>query len=91
MYRDYIGFTFGIMEKKMETTIVYWGLYKDYGKENGNLAKCIQGAIIIIIVDVISIVAVEEGVGDDVEALGGHECHLRAMLGLGGPPKLSQN
>ena len=25
MYRDYIGFTFGIMEKKMETTIVYWG------------------------------------------------------------------
>ena len=23
------------MEKKMETTIVYWG-YKDNGKENGN-------------------------------------------------------
>ena len=47
------------------------------------IIKCIQVAIIIIIVDVISIVAVEEGVGDDVEALGGHECHLRAMLGLG--------
>ena len=24
------------MEKKMETTIVYWGLYWDNGKENGN-------------------------------------------------------
>ena len=26
----------GIMEKKMETTIAYWGLYRDNGKENGN-------------------------------------------------------
>ena len=29
----------GIMEKKMETTIIYWvifGLYRDNGKENGN-------------------------------------------------------
>ena len=26
----------GIMEKKMETTIVYWGLYGINGKENGN-------------------------------------------------------
>ena len=29
----------GIMEKKMETTVVYWGymgLYGDNGKENGN-------------------------------------------------------
>ena len=26
----------GIMENKMETTIVYWGLYGDNGKENGN-------------------------------------------------------
>ena len=29
----------GIMEKKMETTIVYWvyiGVYWDSGKENGN-------------------------------------------------------
>ena len=24
------------MENKMETTIVYWGLYGDNGKENGN-------------------------------------------------------
>ena len=26
----------GIMEKKMETTIVYWGYIKDNGKENGH-------------------------------------------------------
>ena len=26
----------GIMEKQMETTMVYWGLYRDNGKENGN-------------------------------------------------------
>ena len=26
------GLTFGIMENKMETTIVYWGLYWDNGK-----------------------------------------------------------
>ena len=25
-----------MMEKKMETTIVNWGLYWDNGKENGN-------------------------------------------------------
>ena len=25
----------GIMEKKMDTTIVYWGFYGDNGKENG--------------------------------------------------------
>ena len=25
----------GIMEKKMDTTIVYWGLYGENGKENG--------------------------------------------------------
>ena len=30
------GVYMGIMEKKMETTIVYWGLYEDNGKENGN-------------------------------------------------------
>ena len=24
------------MENQMETTIVYWGLYGDNGKENGN-------------------------------------------------------
>ena len=29
------------MEKKMETTIVYWG-YRDNGKENGNY-YCILG------------------------------------------------
>ena len=27
------------MEKKMETTIVNWGLYWDNGKENGNYWK----------------------------------------------------
>ena len=32
----YIGGYIGIMEKKMETTIVYRGLYRDNGKENGN-------------------------------------------------------
>ena len=26
----------GIMENEMETTIVYWGLYGDNGKENGS-------------------------------------------------------
>ena len=26
----------GIMEKKMKTTIVYWGIYGDNGTENGN-------------------------------------------------------
>ena len=26
----------GIMEKNMETSLVYWGLYGDNGKENGN-------------------------------------------------------
>ena len=26
----------GIMEKKMETTIVYWGYSGNSGKENGN-------------------------------------------------------
>ena len=26
----------GIMENKMETTIVYWGYIRDNGKENGN-------------------------------------------------------
>ena len=31
-----IGGYIGIMEKKMETTIVYRGLYRDNGKENGN-------------------------------------------------------
>ena len=31
VYRDYMG----IMENKVETTIVYWGLYGDNGKENG--------------------------------------------------------
>ena len=31
-----LGFIWGIMEQKMETTIVYWGLYGDNGKENGN-------------------------------------------------------
>ena len=31
IYGDYIG----IMENKMETTIVYWGLHGDNGKENG--------------------------------------------------------
>ena len=25
----------GIMEKKMDTTIVFWGLHGDNGKENG--------------------------------------------------------
>ena len=28
---------FGIMEKKMETIIVYWGFFGDNGKEHGNL------------------------------------------------------
>ena len=32
----------GIMEKKMETTIVYWGLYGDNGKENGNYNSILQ-------------------------------------------------
>ena len=26
----------GIMENQMETTIVYWGVYRDNGKENGS-------------------------------------------------------
>ena len=30
------GLGFGIMEKKMETTLVYWGVYIDNGKENGS-------------------------------------------------------
>ena len=30
--RGYIGIT----ENKMETIIVYWGLYRDNGKEHGN-------------------------------------------------------
>ena len=25
-----------ILENQMETTIVYWGVYRDNGKENGN-------------------------------------------------------
>ena len=32
----YIGVIEGIMEKKMETTMVYWGYRGDNGKENGN-------------------------------------------------------
>ena len=32
VYRGYNG----IMEKKMETAVVYRGLYRDDGKENGN-------------------------------------------------------
>ena len=36
----YIGAILGIMEKKMETTIVQYGIYRGYigdnGKENGN-------------------------------------------------------
>ena len=31
-----LGLDIGIMEKNMETTIVYWGIYRDNGKENGN-------------------------------------------------------
>ena len=27
------------MAKKMEATIVYWGLYRDNGKENGSYHK----------------------------------------------------
>ena len=30
----------GVMENKMETTIVYWGLYWGNGKENGNYLAC---------------------------------------------------
>ena len=45
--------------------------------------NCIPEAIIII-VDVISIVAVEEGVGSDVKALGGQELNLPLkVLGTG--------
>ena len=32
VFRGYMG----IMEKKMETTILLQGLYRDNGKENGN-------------------------------------------------------
>ena len=32
VYWDYIG----ILEKKMEPTIVYWGHNRDSGKENGS-------------------------------------------------------
>ena len=32
----YIGVYIGIVEKKMETTILYRGVYWDSGKENGN-------------------------------------------------------
>ena len=32
----YIWGYIGIMEKKMEATIVHLGLYRDNGKENGN-------------------------------------------------------
>ena len=32
----FYGVYIGIMEKKMETTILYGGLYWDNGKENGN-------------------------------------------------------
>ena len=31
-----MGGIWGIMEKKMETTVVYWGYMGDNGKENGN-------------------------------------------------------
>ena len=32
-----IGLTgIGIMEQKMETTVVYWGYSRDDGEENGN-------------------------------------------------------
>ena len=30
---EYIGIYIGIMENEMETTVVYWGLYRDNGKE----------------------------------------------------------
>ena len=33
---SYIGDYIGILEKKMEATIVYWGFYWDTGKENGS-------------------------------------------------------
>ena len=36
----------GIMEKKMETTIVYWGLYGDNGKENGNYYSTVSNILI---------------------------------------------
>ena len=29
-------FIIGVMEKKMKTTIVYWGYVRDNGTENGN-------------------------------------------------------
>ena len=32
----YVRVYTGIMENKMETTIICWGLYRDNGKENGN-------------------------------------------------------
>ena len=35
-FRGHIGVYIGIMENKMETTIVYWGLYWDNGKYIGN-------------------------------------------------------
>ena len=33
----------GIMEKKMETTIVYWGYSGNNGKENGNYYRVLKG------------------------------------------------
>ena len=42
VYRDYMNMGYiymgymGIMEKNMETTIVYWGCLGDNGKENGH-------------------------------------------------------
>ena len=30
------GSYIGTMEKKMETTVSSWGLYRDHGKEHGN-------------------------------------------------------
>ena len=34
---SYIGGSIGRMEKKMETTLVYWGYVRENGKENGQL------------------------------------------------------
>ena len=46
IYWDYLG----IMEKNTETTIVYRGVYRDNGQENGNyfniLGLCRDGAAV---------------------------------------------
>ena len=33
------------MEKKMEATVVYWGVYRDNGKDNGSYHSILGGIL----------------------------------------------